>query len=162
VQLPQLPELPEIFDRRWVRVVTLCAIALALVLLVTFYVVKYKEASTAGCECEGIVDQARLTLYNPFRDRAPERLADSAMQTIQQHQCQRFPGPAIFCDEEDHLTILNWKLTGVAENDDQTSAIVRFWVVRSAKAGDSFEDPLLMTLQVSGKSWTIKRVDTYY
>ncbi len=162
MQFPNLFDISEMFEIRWVRIAAASVLALFLLAFAGVLVVKYKESSTAGCECEGLVDHASLQLYNPFRDRTPERLGQSAMLAIQAHQCQRFPGPPIFCEEENHLTILSWKLTGVAEDDNQTSAVVRFWVVRSAKLGEPFEDPLLMTLQRTRGSWTIERVDTYY
>jgi hypothetical protein len=162
VQLPELPELPEVFDRRWVRIATPCGILLVVALLTTFFVVRYLESSTAGCECEGLVDHARLELYNPFRDRVPERLGETAMRAIQAHQCQGFPGAAIYCTEEAHLTILSWKLTGAVEDKHQSSAVVRFWVVRSAKPGEPFEDPLWMTLRRNGESWRVTEVETYY
>jgi hypothetical protein len=160
VQLPELPELPEIFDRRWVRITTLCAIVLLIALLTGYFVLRYLESSTLACQCEGEVDSSRLALFNPFRDRVPEKTAETAMQRMQQHQCQAFPGPAIYCSEEDHLNILSWKLTGYI--DDGTSANLRFWIVRSAKQGDPFGDPLWMTLRRNGKSWTITKVDTFY
>ena len=111
MQFPNLFDISEMFEIRWVRIAAASVLALFLLAFAGVLVVKYKESSTAGCECEGLVDHASLQLYNPFRDRTPERLGQSAMLAIQAHQCQRFPGPPIFCEEENHLTILSWKLT---------------------------------------------------
>jgi hypothetical protein len=133
-------------------------VALASVLCLGGWIgFRYVETASSACDCEDPVDRDRFAIWNPVRDRSPERLAIEVVGAEQSGHCVTLTTGAPFCPESMQSTVSAWKITGRRLNEEQ--ATIRFWVTRP---GHAFGDPLWVRMHKQGGSWNVDGVDTYY
>jgi len=150
-----------IFSRRFRWILASSIPVLALLLFAGWIGWRYLDTKTAACECEDPVDGPRFALYNPFRNRTPERLAESVMAALPTMNCENVPEPRAQCERGKDFKQLSRKLTG--REDYEAGSTIRFWeVMQEQKSGGRFGHPIWINLQRSGNSWKIYSVDTYY
>lgn len=121
---------------------------------------RYMDSKSMACECEDPVDNPRFAILNPFRDRAPEKVAIQVIEAIEAGRCPASLIPQRYCEEEKYDKITAWKLTGRYTKGDAVT--IRFWVSRGIQDKSEFGDPFWVTLEPQGKSWSVTTIDTYY
>ena len=114
----------------------------------------------AACECAGPMDWGRIVLWNPFRDRAPERTADQVLTAFKFGRCDTIAAAQQYCERENRFKIVSWKLTGT--ESDANSVGFRFWVKRTANGQDGADGPVWMTVQRQGSTWKVTDVSIVY
>lgn len=107
---------------------------------------RYIETITSACDCKDPVDGERVSLFNPFRDKAPEEAALIVVSALQTGKCERVSPAQTYCPEE--FPPFSWKLTGRAVTGDK--AVLRYWLVMNGTASTA---PLYITLQKRGQYW---------
>lgn len=144
--------------RKIVFIVILCAL-LGLLCFAAWIGFRWMETASMACECENPMDRERIALWNPLRDREPERVAVQALQDIQSGNCNSVELGQFDCQRELRFKVVSWKATGRSVNHQ--SVTIRYWVIRSDK-GQNFDDPVWVTLSRNGKTWTVSSIDLYY
>ncbi len=121
---------------------------------------RYIETKSMACECGDPVDKDRFALFNPFRDRRPERIAIAVVKTYQSGKCQLVSPGITYCPEGMRADVASWKMTGRVSM--KGGVMIRFWVTRPERGGPNAGDPLWVVLLKNGESWKVDRIDTYY
>jgi hypothetical protein len=114
----------------------------------------------AACECGDSTDWERIVLWNPFRDRAPEKAADQVLLAIQSGQCETIAAARQICDRENRFKIVSWKLTGMESSGNSVG--YRIWVKRTSHGQDGADGPLWMTVKHQGAAWKVTDVSAVY
>jgi len=134
-----------------------CVLFLALCAYIGF---KSLETKSSACECEDPIDGQRLAAINPFRSRAPERVAIDAMRKIQSGRCEEIPEDAHYCVEEKTLRLVSWKLTG--RKSGRGSFSFRFMVWRTQEDKPAAPEPVWITVESAGSTWRLSNIDMYF
>src|SRR5664279_3144976 len=91
---------------------------------------RYFETKSVGFDkCEIPIDWGQFAAANPFRDRAPEKVASQVIEAFQQGRCRTIVSAQRYCEEEATYKVESWQLTG--RWSDANSVGFRFWVVRT-------------------------------
>jgi hypothetical protein len=114
----------------------------------------------AACDCGKVTDWERVVLWNPLRDRAPEKAADQVLLTIQSGGCETVVAAQQICERESHFKIVSWSLTGVDSDGDSVG--YRFWVKRTSKGLDGADGSVWMTVRREGVAWKVSDVGAVY
>ena len=75
---------------------------------------RYLEMKLSACECKDPIHGKRFALWNPIRDRTPERAAIEVLRMLRAGGCNTVPAAAVYCPEEARFKIVSWALTGSA------------------------------------------------
>ena len=114
----------------------------------------------AACECADPTDWERIVLWNPFRDRAPEKAADEVLLAIQSGRCETIAAAQQICERENRFKIVSWKLTGMESGGDSVG--YRMWVKRTSDGQDGADGPVWMTVRRQGAAWKVADVSAVY
>lgn len=101
---------------------------------------------------------AGLTVFNPFRSRAPERCAESFLELMRTGRCDEAMAAIstapeareTICENERQYPLASWRL-GTREDESQKS-VLSFWYRRD---GYSAEDRLFVWLEKNGGQWQV-------
>jgi hypothetical protein len=108
-----------------------------------------------ACDPENPIDDSRLALLNPLRDRGPESAAALVMKAMESGGCQTISPAQNFCS--DRKPIAAWKVTGRIKSKD--GAYVRIWVTGRTHDGNFGDNALYIHVQKIGTNWTVTGTD---
>jgi hypothetical protein len=113
------------------------------------------DTSVVACDPKHPIDAMRVVLWNPFRDRAPERAATLAMRARVFGDCEVISLAQTYCSPKEPIG--SWRITGESKNSDR--AWVRVWVDAQTHDGRYGDDALYIALEREGKGWKILSAD---
>ena len=97
----------------------------------------------------------RAALWNPFRDRTPEAVANLVMKARVSGGCQAISSVQTYCSDKEPIGA--WWITG--ENSQKRTAHVRIWVEAKKHDGKYGDSALYIALQENGNSWRVLSTD---
>ena len=136
--------------RRKIILRTVLFISLVILCFAAWIGWRYIDTTSSACDCGDPVDGARFALFNPFRDKAPEKAALTVVTALQTGRCQVMSPTRTYCPEK--FPRFSWKLTGRTVEGD--TAFLRYWLNMDGKTA-----PLRVTLRKQGGYWN--EVDVY-
>ena len=121
---------------------------------------RYLETKARACECEDPIDEQRFALWNPLRDRAPEREGERVLLAMRSGDCKAMPVSSEDCAIDRNFVMNKWKLTGKYTHPG--SIILRYLVTRTGGGHGTFGGPVWVTVEQRSASWTATNVGLYY
>ena len=130
------------------------------------FVTRSRSVVCSFTESGDPVHEPVFAVLNPFRDRAPERAAESVLEDLKRNDYARAlskiddPNAAkeeIAAQDREHR-LQSWRLTN--RSDRGTTTRLFYWADRSTRG--SHDLPLWMTLEQVRGHWHVKSYETWY
>lgn len=146
--------------RPWLIVLSLAALAAPVCKIV---VGKSIIASTFGewdCACgEWHVKTTRLVIWNPMRDRTPEKVAEAFLQSLRDNNCR---AALDLCQSavQNHR-VSNWKL---AYREDEGDSATLYFKLTKYGGGPEYEltGEGALTVERQGNEWVVGGYGAYF
>jgi hypothetical protein len=141
-------------------------LALALTGSLTLYLLRTRPVLFAYKEAGDPRKEPSWSIFNPFRDRAPERAAEELLQGLSRGYLKAaFAATAMSTPDRQHASeeealrpLVKWQLVG--RIDDSSQVRLTF---RTARAGSSGLDaPVWMTLKRKRAQWQVVAFEAWY
>lgn len=146
----------------------LLIVATTLVLVVAAYlfVMQSRSVLYRYFEAGSPTREPAFAIFNPFRDRQPEKSAGEFLQQLKEGNCQRAMSGLAHeiqyqedtCDHEKTNTLTSWRLRN--RTDEPQSARLYYLVGRKSYKG--LEGQVWVTVQKRGNEWKVTRYDRSY
>lgn len=112
------------------------------------------------------VKEPDFTIFNPFRDRSPERSAEAFLELMKASQCEQamsvLPDTPEYrqeiCEREKESPLMSWQLTN--RNDEPQKVRMYYWVKRQTYSG--YQGQLWITVEKGGEQWQVTRYESWY
>ena len=112
------------------------------------------------------VKEPAFSLFNPFRDRAPERSAEAFLTLLMQGQCAQATSvlPATpedhqeRCEREANSPLMAWQLTNRSDN----SQAIRMSYRAQRRSYDGYQGQLWITVEKRGGDWQVTKYECFY
>jgi hypothetical protein len=106
------------------------------------------------------------SLFNPFRDRGPERKAETVLERVRTQPCRQALADLALdqdyfkyiCDKEDANRLISWRL---ADREETGNKVKMFYWARRAPSGD-YGSHLWLTLEKTGNQWNVVAYEGWY
>lgn len=113
------------------------------------------------------VNEPEFTIFNPFRDRSPERTAEAFLEQMRSGKCT--DAVAVLshaadyneemCERESRLPLVAWRL----ENRSGDAAKVRmYYEVHRKTYPPAYRGQLWITVERRGADWQVSRYECFY
>ena len=141
---------------------------IAALLAITGYL--YHQRSTAVLyryvEAGDPVKEPAFAIFNPFRDRSPERSAEAFLTATRAGQCAQAMSPLVassqhkqeVCEREQRYPLVDWRLANRTDQPDRT----RMYYRAARTAYEGYEGQLWVTLEKSGEDWKVVQYECFY
>ena len=110
------------------------------------------------------VKEPVFAVFNPFRDRSPERSAEAFLENMKLGLCERemvFVSPQHnqeVCEREKDSPLSAWRMVNRSDQDET----VRMYYEVSRKTSDGYQGQLWVSLARQGADWKVTRYDCSY
>lgn len=139
---------------------TLIAVILAALYLVRARSVLYSSGATADP-----VGEPGFSIFNPFRDRRPERTADAFLEALKLGECVRVMGALpideqyaqYLCSKETEHHLESWQLRN--RHDEPGKVKLFYWHWR---ADGDYHDRLWVTVEKHAGQWQVVNYECTY
>jgi hypothetical protein len=111
------------------------------------------------------VNEPNFSILNPFRDRAPEQVADKFLTLLSNGQCEQAVSVLSYtpekrqdvCQRETQYSLSSWRLVNRKEEARQIKMFYWCWHKKSDTHGQ-----LWVTLEKQGEQWQITGYERWY
>jgi hypothetical protein len=105
-----------------------------------------------------MIGDSGLTIFNPFRSRAPERCAEAFLELMKAGRCEEAIATVsdgletreTVCENEKSYPLSSWRLR--TREDDSHKSSLSFWYRRD---GYEAEDRLFVWVEKNGEQWRV-------
>ena len=112
-----------------------------------------------------MIGDTGLTIFNPFRSRAPERCAESFLELMSTGRCEEAMATVstaqetheTICENERKYPLSSWRLR--TREDDSHKSSLSFWYMRDGYAA---EDRLFVWVEKNGGQWLVTNYSRAY
>lgn len=112
-----------------------------------------------------MIGDTGLTIFNPFRSRAPERCAESFLELMRTGHCEEALATVstvaetheVVCENERKYPLSSWRLR--TREDDSHKSSLSFWYRRD---GYEAEDRLFVWVEKEGEEWRVTNYSRAY
>ena len=148
------------------KYVMLVLVALLVMLAAYVYYQRSKPLLYSYVEKGNPVKEPVFAIFNPFRDRSPERSAEAFLENMRAGQCERamvgvFGSPEHnqeVCRLEKGSPLSSWRMMNRTDQDE----MVRMYYEVSRTTYDGHQGQLWVSLARHGADWKVTRYDCYY
>ena len=112
------------------------------------------------------VKEPEFTIFNPFRDRLPERAAEAFLEKLKEGRCREaYDVPLLtrdykeeVCEKESKSPLVAWRL----ENRSDDGANVRMYYLAHRKTYQGYQGQLWITVANRGGQWQVVNYQCFY
>ena len=146
--------------------VVVFAVVLLLGLAAYLYYQRSRSVLYRYVEAGNPVKEPAFSIFNPLRDRSPERSAEAFLENIKAGQCERTMSALPdtpehrqeVCEREKASPLVSWRLTN--QSDESQKSRMYYRVKR--KTYDGYQGQLWVTLEKHGPDWQVTRYECFY
>ncbi|HEY0377476.1 MAG TPA: hypothetical protein VGC87_11030 [Pyrinomonadaceae bacterium] len=107
-----------------------------------------------------------FTIFNPFRDRGPERSADQFLDHLRGEQCEQVMASLSHsteyqkdtCQRESDYPLDSWRLAYRKDDAQQSKLYYKVW----RENYDGLQSPVWITAERVGDQWQVKKYERWY
>ena len=142
------------------------AATLMLGMVAYLFVMQSRSVLYRYFEAGNPTKEPAFTIFNPFRDRHPEKSAENFLQRLKEGDCQSAMSGLAYelqyqqdtCEHEKTNALTSWRLRN--RTDESESVRIFYQVGRQKYFG--LEGQVWMTVEKRGDQWQVTRYDRSY
>jgi hypothetical protein len=146
------------------------ALGSLVAILALFILVSGANPVWFSVSSDDIAKRFKYSIFNPFRNRAPEDKAEHFLKLLKDGPCQQAytlvqepeERRQYTCEKEDKYKIQKWFLQYREDFQDRIVLDYRTWRQNEGKSGVHVGEPLRLTLKNQDGQWVITKFDTWY
>jgi hypothetical protein len=140
--------------------------AIAVMLItVALYLMRSRSVLYAGDIAGDPVGESSFSIFNPFRDRSPEHVAETFLELMKGGQCEQAMAalPAeqeyrqYICESEKKYPLMSWTLKNRKDEPQKVKMFYWYW-----PEGSESHDRLWVVAEKCGEQWQITSYERYY
>jgi hypothetical protein len=157
----------KVAQRRKVAIKVLIVFTVLLIVVAVYlYSVRETPVVYRHVERGGPVDEPAFAIFNPFRNRGPERQAEAFLRLLKEGHCEQalsvLPVKQEYlqelCQREAKSPLLGWRLTN--RSDEGNKVRMYYWVKR--KGYNGYQGQLWINLEKRGEDWRATEYECFY
>ena len=141
-------------------------VVLVLALAAYLYYQRSRSELYRYVEAGNPVKEPAFSIFNPFRDRSPERNAEAFLEVIKAGECERtmlaLPDTPEHreevCEREKASPLVSWRLTN--RSDESQKSKMYYRVKRNGY--DGYQGQLWVTVEKHGPDWQVTQYECFY
>lgn len=113
------------------------------------------------------IREPSFSLFNPFRDKIPENVAEKFLEMLKAGKCQQamsnLPVTEAYrkdiCDRENEFALQHWRLKN---RSDEPEKIVTYYEVHRTTESDRYQGAAWLKLEKRDTDWVVAGYECYY
>jgi hypothetical protein len=149
-------------QRSWLHRMLILGLVIVTVIIIYLYLLRSKSIVYRLVESGNPDHEPAVSIFNPFRDRQPEKCAQNFLELLKAGQCERAMAGVpvnteyrrIVCEKEGAYNLEGWSLKN---RTDQPQKVDMYYLVKR-KNYDDLEGQVWVTVEQRDSQWQV----TYY
>lgn len=155
-----------IFGRQWLKWFLLIVALAVTVAIVALYAMRSRPVVWRSDEHEAKSTGPYRSIFNPFRNRDPERPAEAFLNMLKANECDKAMATLPFdreyrsyiCGKEGEHHLSSWRMT----DREDTPEKVRMFYWSRREGNDGIEAPVWVTVEKQAAGWQVTGYECWY
>jgi hypothetical protein len=150
----------------WIRKMLIAGLAILVVIVVHLCLTRAEPVLYRFVEAGRPDQMPEVTIFNPFRDRRPEKSAESFLELLKEGQCERamavlpldMESRRTTCEKEGVYSLESWNLK---DRTDLPKKVKIYFTVKRKEYGD-YQSQVWVTVEERDSQWQVTEFESWY